>query len=434
MKAKNISFIAVAGITTVAFSAFAISSLSNNKNEYIKNVASDTITLNVTSMTSTSLTLSNGYTVPIVSNGFTDGDESNLCSMTAGGYFRTSDLTNHIRGIHSISVTTAGCYVQIVRCVYDYEKDTVITDASGWGAEAQNPTADYSSAPIDFFEIYVAGESGNTWIKSISIDLDKNCSTSSYTFEAEFAPDWSGKTAENPADVYIAGTSELINGSTSANWAYTKMTYDSVSGKYSFSRAVEPGSYVYAFYAVANGGSFDWTGKAIEGDQTKVINDDYLDSNSYSWASEPGYVAPTSYSITFVLNLGWDNNLDWVGLQYSYSNSTTGEVRTESVSTSKEMTRTASSSTYTLSDIDFDGSVCFWFKAYDTTLKGNTNIVSNTTWATGGYIVIRYVPTVCEDVTLTFDVSSYDSVAWTYAYSSATVSPSAAGTVSAANA
>lgn len=316
MKAKNISFVAVAGITAVAFSAFAISSLSNSKNEYIKNVASDTITLNVTSMTSTSLTLSNGYTVPIVSDGFTDGDASNLCSISAGGYFRLSDFEDHIRGIHNISVTTTGCYVQIVRCVYDYQNDVVITDNNGWGDAAQNPTADYSLAPIDFFEIYVSGGSGSSWIKSISVELDKNCSTSLYTFSAEFVPDWSGKTADNPADIYIVGTSELIDGTTSDDWPHAKMTYDSVSGKYSFSRDVNPGYYEYSFYAVAKGESFSWTNHCVEGDQSITINDDFSDTTTYSWSKEPGYVSPTSWSITFNLTFTDSSNASGAGLMY----------------------------------------------------------------------------------------------------------------------
>ena len=104
----------VAGITFLCMTigVFA-SSLKTNLSNF-KTSASGA--KSVVDVTSTSITLSNNYSVAATTSGFTDG---NLFSLANDGYIRN---TEPIRGITSIYVTygTGSGYAKIVPCYYDY--------------------------------------------------------------------------------------------------------------------------------------------------------------------------------------------------------------------------------------------------------------------------------------------------------------------------
>ena len=151
------------------------------------------------------------------------------------------------------------------------------------------------------------------------------------------------------------------------------MTYDSVSGKYSFSRDVAPGYYVYSFYAVANGESFSWTNCCAEDDQSITINDDFSDTAIYSWSKEPGYVSPTSWSITFNLTFTGSSNPETVGLKYKIADKWFNNGTYES------MAKTSDVYSYTLT-ID-ESTFYFGFTAWASAWSGDARIETSTEWA-----------------------------------------------------
>ena len=282
--------------------------VSNITFSFVKSVLE---TKTITDVTSTSMTLSNHYSVSAESSGFTDGS---LFSLSKDGYIRN---TEPIRGIESITLTygAGSGYAKIVPCYYDYENDAVVPTEETW--PDASTSGDFSSSPIDYFEIFNANSSAIT-ITSISIDY--GCSTATYSFDVSFTPDWNGSTAEDPADIYIAGTSELINDGTSAgSWKWKKMTFS--AGTYSYSSTVSTGKYVYALYASKNGQAINWSNKASESDITVVIDDDYTDNTSYSWDKEPGSATTYTLNINYYETASGAWTQDWIGFTYSTSNS-----------------------------------------------------------------------------------------------------------------
>ena len=127
----------------------------------------------VTDVTSTSITLSNNYSLSAKTSGFTDGS---LFTLASKGYIRN---TEPIRGITSIEVTygAGSAYAKIVPCFYDYENDEVIPTSEE--LPSASTSASFIGSPIDYFEIY---NDNNNSIVIESIVISYTCMTPSYTF------------------------------------------------------------------------------------------------------------------------------------------------------------------------------------------------------------------------------------------------------------
>ncbi len=305
-KTKTIFF---SGLVTfaMAFSLFAF--LGLKKTETLYSGASNE--KSVTDVTSTSITLSNNYSLSAKSEGLTDGS---LFSLSENGYIRN---TEPIRGITSITVTySSSSKAKIVPCYYDYESDAVVPTTEDW-PEAST-TANFASSPIDYFELYNAN---NDAITITSIVIGYSCSTSLYTFNASFIPDWNGHEALEHADIYIAGTPELISDGTSGGgWNYKKMTYNAGTYSYTAPNYLPTGIYQYSFYAIKNGNAFSWSNQTTDGSVTIELDSNISDTHSYEWEREPGS------AVTYTLNIEFYETdsgawATWRGFNYSTSNS-----------------------------------------------------------------------------------------------------------------
>lgn len=291
MKKKNIIINSlIAGAASLVIATAIITSTGGvQMNNLIKGNATNA--RSVIDVTSDSLTLDNSYIVSCESSGFTDGS---LFSLSQGGYFQN---VVEIRGITSISIDYAAGsnWAKIVPCYYDYDSDE-IKDYGAW--PEPSITADFSSSPIDYFKIY---NSFDDDITITSILITYGCSTASYTFSVSFTPDWNDNTAANHADIYIAGTSELISdGTSSGGWNYKKLTYNNGAYSYNAPNYHSTGIYKYALYAFKNGSSFSWSNKSLDGDQTICLTSNTVDSHSYEWEREPG--SADAYTLNIVYN------------------------------------------------------------------------------------------------------------------------------------
>ncbi len=316
MKKRDKTLILLGGLP-LAFAAMAmILGNSLNSNFVFRTRANNSHA--VVDVTSTSISLDNNYSVSAVTSGFTDGS---LFSLSSAGYIRNVDP---IRGITSIEVTygTGSPWAKIVPCYYDYENDDVVPSVNEW--PAASTTADFSSSPIDYFELYNPEESNSITITSITITY--SCSTPSYSFSVSFTPNWNDKTAEDHADIYIAGTPELISdGTSSGGWNYKKMTYSAGVYSYNSPNPVTTGIFAYAFYASKNGSAINWSNPSSQGNQTLVLTSNANDTTAYAWDREPG--SAQTYKLNVILyetdNGAWAT---WRGFNYSTSSSslTTG--------------------------------------------------------------------------------------------------------------
>ena len=258
----------IVSIFTLAISVFITSAFSA---PLAKTNASNAKT--VTDVTSISLTMSNDVTIAASSFNFTDG---NLFSLSNGGYFRTEEP---IRGITSIEIGYAegSGWAKIVPIYYDFENDELTTLKDSW--PDASTSADFSSSPIDYFELYNGNDNSIT-ITSISITY--SCSTASYSFTASFTPNWNNKTAENHAEVYIVGTQELVpDGDSQGGWYSTKMSYVSGTYVYNAPNKLVNGYYAYTFVAVENGQSYGWN-PCIEGTVNLLVGENIVDTTTSS--------------------------------------------------------------------------------------------------------------------------------------------------------
>ncbi len=412
------------GVATTMSLAFISPNVSSN---YLRSRASNA--KSVVSISSSSLTMSNNYSVATETSGFTSGS---LFSLSPEGYIKN---TEPIRGITSIELVygEGSPWAKIVPCYKDFENSgNIVTTTDTWPDASES--ADFSSSPIDYFEIYNQEEEDDVVITAMYITY--GCSTSSYTFNVSFSPDWNSKTADNPADIYIAGSAELISDGTasSGTWKYKKLSY--LNGTYSYSSpsALETGKYKYAFYTVENGGTFNWSNKSNEGDVSLILDSNINDTTSYSWSNEPGYVSPTSYSLEITINLGTNDEINYLELNYQKSSNKNMELYTG------DMTKTtigynwddlsASSNTFTVSNIDQDEALYFFFKMYDWGVSDNVTIGGDSSWH-----AIKYVPLELENNTVTISCSSYGTsktAGGELGYTGAVVGNSSYGAVSAA--
>ena len=303
-------------LSCLVTSAVLASSLAMVLSSSSKIIPSHTKAVNevktVTNVTSSSLTMSNHYSVEIESSGYTSGG---LFSLSSLGYIRNSEP---IRGITEITLTygTGSGWAKIVPCYYDYENDQV-SPSDSWPDPSEN--ADFSSAPIDYFEIYNPNENKSITITSMTIAY--GCSTETYTFSVSFTPDWNDKTAPEHADIYIAGTQELISdGTSSGGWNYKKLTYNNGTYSYNALGYLPQGKYSYSFYASKNGEAINWSNECANGTQNITLTSNYLDNTSYSWEREPG--SATTYTLNILLyetdSGAWAT---WRGFNYSTTSS-----------------------------------------------------------------------------------------------------------------
>lgn len=268
----------------------------------------------VTDVTDTSITLSNNYSLSAKSEGLTKGS---LFSLSENGYIKN---TEPIRGITSITVESSNSSkLRIIPCYYDYNtnsEDKIVETKEAWPAASS--TVSFASSPIDYFKLF---NESNGSITVTAIAISYSCSTSSYTFNVSFTPDWNGNTApENSrADIYIVGTSQLISDGTSGGgWNYKKMTYNAGTYSYTAPNYLPTGIYQYSFYAVKKGNAFSWTNQTNDGNITLQLESNVTDSHSYEWAREPG--SATTYTLNIVYNetkAGAESN--WRGFIYSTS-------------------------------------------------------------------------------------------------------------------
>lgn len=240
----------------------------------------------VVSMTASSLTLDNHHDVSLTSSGLTTGD--GLCKLAKDGLFYN---VSNIRGIESVTVVTEG-WVKIVAGEYDFEQNKPVFD--GTWPDAETGTIVKNLGGVDFFQVYASAESVIT-----SMTIQYSCLSETHDFTVSFSPDWNGKTAEAPADVYIVGTSELVSGTTEEGWTHAKMTYN--AGTYSFNvNGLERGIYKYTFCAVEHDAAYAWS-PCDEEQVTLDLTADHNDTTARTWSQEPGYVPATAYTLNLTV-------------------------------------------------------------------------------------------------------------------------------------
>ena len=218
---KHIGAITIGTLTLGALSAFSIANLKTNS--FMKNIAADASTHAVTALTSSSLTLDNGYSVGVSTDGFTAGS---LCTLSNDGYIQNTDP---IHGITSISVTTdSSGWVKIMAGWQQYDNSSGITydwdyvgDGGGHGEYTQTFA---NNAHPDFFKIYATYQ---TTITAISITYSCSDDTTVGSYRLVIAELSIGSDEELDEDNYV-WVQTNITGST-ANYC---LTYDSEIGYY----------------------------------------------------------------------------------------------------------------------------------------------------------------------------------------------------------
>ena len=341
---------------------------NNIENKTFNFLSGDPYTRAVNDVTSSSLLLNNDYQVSLESSGFTDGS---LFTLSSKGYIRN---TEPIRGITSISLTyeDGSDQVKIVPCYYDYETDAVVTPDSEWPSKSSS--ADFTSSPIDYFELY---NPNGTDVTITSITISYGCTTSSYTFGVSFTPNWNGKTADTHADIYIAGTQELVsNGTKDGNWYYKKLDYSAGTYSYTSPTSLPTGKYAYSFYAVEHDTSFSWSNKCSEGNISLFLDGNTIDSTNYSWTSEPGYEAESTYTLHLnVTSTGTPSSFGNMQFVYTYTSATADDFTWgEYIANGKW------SNSYEYSKEGLDATVPLYFRIYMWSDGKNVHVAKDESW------------------------------------------------------
>lgn len=354
----------------------------------------------VRSMGTTSFTLDNNYVVEAESDGYAD---EGLFKLAAGGHYQNMIP---IRGITKIEIEYAAnsAWVTIEKCCYDYDTGNVVSAGVAWVAGTeQGTTFDFSNAPIDYFSIHNTDEEWPATI--VSMHITYSCVTATYGFSASFTPNWNSISSNEPADIYIAGSPELVSdGIQEGAWKYKKMDFS--DGVYSYSKAGLPtGKYGYGFYAVEKDAAFNWNNPCDEGSESVYLDSDLNDTTERTWSYEPG-----AFSLTFVLDFGVATNINWLALYYktldddnaavnAYDGNWTGD--------SKSFNVTSGKNTYTVApdSLSYGAAIYFFFRTWDVDQNANRTIGG----ASAGEYALRYVPKQKGPATITINMSNYAS-------------------------